>query len=130
MLGKPSRTPALTTDPIIFFTTSADSASLVVDTLCSGWHVSPTRQRVFRGVTQGVVAATVLTATGGAGLVLFTPCALDLTGRSSDFQAVLIGVAVWATTVVLADPLRRAGLRGPAEAFLRDRTYARGRRVE
>jgi len=53
---------------IIFFTTSADSASLVVDMLCSGWQVSPTRQRVFWGITQGVVAATVLTATGLGGL--------------------------------------------------------------
>ena len=53
---------------IIFFTTSADSASLVVDMLCSGWQVSPTRQRIFWGITQGVVAATVLTATGLGGL--------------------------------------------------------------
>ncbi|WP_082376071.1 BCCT family transporter [Nocardiopsis sp. NRRL B-16309] len=53
---------------IIFFTTSSDSASLVVDMLCSGSAVGPTRQRVFWGVTEGVVAATVLTATGKDGL--------------------------------------------------------------
>lgn len=53
---------------VIFFTTSSDSASLVVDMLCSGDAVSPTRQRVFWGVTEGVVAATVLTATGVGGL--------------------------------------------------------------
>ncbi|GAA1436603.1 BCCT family transporter [Nocardiopsis tropica] len=53
---------------VIFFTTSSDSASLVVDMLCSGDVVTPTRQRVFWGVTEGVVAATVLTATGVGGL--------------------------------------------------------------
>ncbi|RKS05099.1 choline/carnitine/betaine transport [Nocardiopsis sp. Huas11] len=53
---------------IIFFTTSSDSASLVVDMLCSGSVTGPTRQRVFWGVTEGVVAATVLTATGKTGL--------------------------------------------------------------
>ncbi|MFE1099826.1 BCCT family transporter [Nocardiopsis alba] len=53
---------------VIFFTTSSDSASLVVDMLCSGTAESPTRQRVFWGITQGVVAATVLTASGVGGL--------------------------------------------------------------
>ncbi|WP_433700136.1 BCCT family transporter [Nocardiopsis sp. CA-288880] len=53
---------------VIFFTTSSDSASLVVDMLCSGDAVTPTRQRVFWGVAEGVVAATVLTATGVGGL--------------------------------------------------------------
>ncbi|WP_051415740.1 BCCT family transporter [Nocardiopsis sp. CNT312] len=53
---------------VIFFTTSSDSASLVVDMLCSGSPASPTRQRVFWGVTEGVVAATVLTASGVGGL--------------------------------------------------------------
>ncbi|MGW5879137.1 BCCT family transporter [Nocardiopsis terrae] len=53
---------------VIFFTTSSDSASLVVDMLCSGTSESPTRQRVFWGITEGVVAATVLTASGEGGL--------------------------------------------------------------
>ncbi|WP_017571430.1 BCCT family transporter [Nocardiopsis halotolerans] len=53
---------------IIFFTTSSDSASLVVDMLCSGEAGNPTRQRVFWGITEGVVAATVLTASGTGGL--------------------------------------------------------------
>ena len=53
---------------VIFFTTSSDSASLVVDMLCSGTEESPTRQRVFWGITEGVVAATVLTASGVGGL--------------------------------------------------------------
>ncbi|WP_026124297.1 BCCT family transporter [Nocardiopsis baichengensis] len=54
---------------VIFFTTSSDSASLVVDMLCTGRaDQSPTRQRVFWGVTEGVVAATLLAATGKGGL--------------------------------------------------------------
>ncbi|GAB3463530.1 BCCT family transporter [Streptomonospora sediminis] len=53
----------------IFFTTSSDSASLVVDMLCSGREeAGPVRSRVFWGVTEGVVAATLLAATGQNGL--------------------------------------------------------------
>lgn len=54
---------------VLFFTTSADSASLVIDMLCSGDRVqTPVRQRVFWGVMQGLVAATLIVATGASGL--------------------------------------------------------------
>ncbi|GAA1911337.1 BCCT family transporter [Streptomyces sodiiphilus] len=55
---------------VIFFTTSSDSASLVIDNLCSGdrVHPTPTRQRVFWAVTEGVVAGTLIAATGKGGL--------------------------------------------------------------
>ncbi|MDV6011826.1 BCCT family transporter [Haloechinothrix sp. LS1_15] len=55
---------------VIFLTTSKDSASLVLDLLCSGRsdEVSPTRQRVFWGLIVGAVAATLLAATGADGL--------------------------------------------------------------
>ncbi|MDB1089170.1 BCCT family transporter [Streptomyces sp. ACA25] len=55
---------------VIFFTTSSDSASLVVDMLCSGQQEreAPTRQRVFWAITEGVVAGTLLAATGVGGL--------------------------------------------------------------
>ncbi len=50
---------------VIFFTTSSDSASLVVDMLTSGNTVHPpTRQRVFWAVLEGVIAATLIAATG------------------------------------------------------------------
>lgn len=54
----------------IFLTTSKDSASLVLDLLCSGnsEQQSPTRQRVFWGLIVGAVAATLLAATGEDGL--------------------------------------------------------------
>ncbi|WP_461030018.1 BCCT family transporter, partial [Streptomyces sparsus] len=55
---------------VIFFTTSSDSASLVVDLLTVGdeEQQSPTRQRVFWAVTEGVVAGTLIAATGAGGL--------------------------------------------------------------
>jgi choline/glycine/proline betaine transport protein len=51
---------------VIFFTTSSDSASLVIDMLTSS-DVStdpPTRQRVAWAITEGAVAATLLSAGG------------------------------------------------------------------
>ncbi|GAA4895396.1 BCCT family transporter [Streptomonospora salina] len=57
----------------IFFTTSSDSASLVIDMLCSGTEqAGPVRQRVFWAVTEGIVAATLLAATGQSGLDALT----------------------------------------------------------
>ncbi|WP_410479280.1 BCCT family transporter [Pseudonocardia sp. H11422] len=54
---------------VIFFTTSSDSASLVVDMLCSGTQENPpARQRLFWAVTEGVVAATLIAASGRAAL--------------------------------------------------------------
>jgi uncharacterized membrane protein YeiB len=57
-------------------------------------------------------------------MVLFAPYTLDLAPRLSGTAAVLVGAAVWLATVVLADLMRRAGARGPAERFLRWGTYA------
>jgi choline/glycine/proline betaine transport protein len=54
----------------IFFATSSDSASLVVDMLCTGeTDPGPTRQRVFWGVSEGAVAAMLIVLAGDAGLV-------------------------------------------------------------
>lgn len=64
-----------------------------------------------------------------AWLVLFMPYTLDL-ARMSDTAALLTGAGVWLATVVLADLMRRAGVRGPLESFLRNRTYAKVRRTE
>ena len=53
----------------IFFATSSDSASLVVDMLCTGHaEPGPVRQRVFWGVAEGLVAAMLIVLTGEAGL--------------------------------------------------------------
>lgn len=87
------------------------------------------------GERRGVVA-DALAATGQrsmtcyllqsvAWLVLFAPYLLDLAPGMSDATAVAIGAGVWLATVVLADLMRRAGWRGPAEAALRRLTYGR-----
>ncbi|MFD3687258.1 DUF418 domain-containing protein [Nocardiopsis sp. NPDC058631] len=56
-------------------------------------------------------------------MVLFMPYTLDLASRLSDIGSVLVGAAVWLTTVVIADAMRRTGTRGPAERLLRRGTY-------
>jgi uncharacterized membrane protein YeiB len=58
-----------------------------------------------------------------AWIVLFAPYMLDLAVRVSGTAAVAMGVGVWLATVVLADVLRRTGVRGPAESALRRLTY-------
>ena len=53
----------------IFFATSSDSASLVVDMLCTGdGDAGPVRQRVFWGVSEGVLAALLIVLAGETGL--------------------------------------------------------------
>ncbi len=56
---------------VIFFTTSVDSAGLVMDMMSNGYDdpaASPRRQRIFWTVAIGAVAATMLAATGEGGL--------------------------------------------------------------
>ena len=56
---------ACTVCVILFFVTSSDSASLVVDTIASGGHENPSvGQRIFWAVLEGVVAAVLLFAGG------------------------------------------------------------------
>lgn len=53
----------------LFFATSSDSASLVVDMLCSGTgEAGPVRQRVFWGLSEGALAASLIIIGGSAGL--------------------------------------------------------------
>ena len=50
---------------VVFFVTSSDSGSLVVDNLTSGGKLdSPVPQRVFWAITEGVVAAALLLGGG------------------------------------------------------------------
>lgn len=57
---------------VIFFTTSVDSAAMVVDMMASGRddsvEPSPAHQRIIWGVLMGAVAATLLAGTGEGGL--------------------------------------------------------------
>ena len=53
----------------LFFATSSDSASLVVDMLCTGSEEpGPVRQRVFWGAAEGLVAAMLIVLAGELGL--------------------------------------------------------------
>ena len=54
---------------VVFFTTSVDSAALVMDTIANGHEdPAPTRQRIFWAVCVAVVAGTLLAGTGPGGL--------------------------------------------------------------
>ena len=81
----------------LFFVTSSDSGSLVVDMLTSGGHPNPPRwQRVFWALMEGAVAAALLTA---GGLKALQSAAV---GTGLPFALVLI-----ATAVALSRALRR-----------------------
>lgn len=83
----------------VFFVTSSDSGSLVVDHLTSGGKLdSPTTQRVFWAVMEGVIAAVLLV---GGGLVTLQAASVS-TGLL--FSAVLL-VAVYALYVGLSQEL-------------------------
>jgi len=67
-LGLPSWTAVLSTVCIVlFFVTSSDSASLVIDTITSGGETeSPVGQRIYWALKEGLVASLLLLA-GGLG---------------------------------------------------------------
>ncbi|PIL21013.1 multidrug DMT transporter permease [Puniceibacterium antarcticum] len=53
----------------IFFATSSDSASLVIDMLCTGEaEPGPVQQRVFWGASEGLVAAMLIVLAGDTGI--------------------------------------------------------------
>ena len=53
----------------IFFVTSMDSCSLVLDDMCNGFEgFAPLHQRAFWAISIGLIAALLLTATGEGGL--------------------------------------------------------------
>ena len=53
----------------IFFATSSDSASLVIDMLCTGEEkAGPVPQRVFWGVSEGLVAIMLIVLAGDSGI--------------------------------------------------------------
>ncbi len=80
---------------IVFFVTSSDSGSFVVDMLASGGDPEPpVWSRIFWAVMEGVVAATLLIAgavTGGDGLSALQTMAILL---ALPFSLVMIGMMV------------------------------------
>jgi choline/glycine/proline betaine transport protein len=80
---------------VVFFVTSSDSGSFVVDMLASGGNPEPpVWSRIFWAVLEGVVAATLLIAgavTGGDGLGALQTMAILL---ALPFSLVMIGMMV------------------------------------
>ncbi|WP_233515147.1 DUF418 domain-containing protein [Marinitenerispora sediminis] len=60
-----------------------------------------------------------------AWMVLFTPYYLGVGEHVGVALSVAVAVAVWLTGIAVAEVLRRAGRRGPAEALLRRLAYGR-----
>jgi uncharacterized membrane protein YeiB len=58
--------------------------------------------------------------------LVFTPFLLDLSGTLTVAGTALLATAAWATTVVIADGMRRAGRRGPFEVLVRRVSYGPG----
>ncbi|MGW3353767.1 DUF418 domain-containing protein [Nonomuraea rubra] len=59
-------------------------------------------------------------------VALLSPYAGGLGGRLGSAATVALGLFTWAGTVLVAEVMRRAGARGPAEALLRRLVYPRG----
>ena len=76
----------------VFFVTSSDSASFVVDMLTSGGIPNPPIwQRVFWAVSEGTVAAVLLVASGKAGLSALQAAVVTV---GAPFAVVMIGMMV------------------------------------
>jgi len=79
----------------VFFVTSSDSASFVVDMLTSGGHPDPPRwQRVFWAVAEGATAATLLYAGGKNATAALKALQAGVITIGLPFCLVLIALAV------------------------------------
>ncbi|MER5425160.1 DUF418 domain-containing protein [Streptosporangium roseum] len=58
-------------------------------------------------------------------VTLLAPYAIGLGGQLGSAATVALAIGTWAATVVAAEFMRRAGVRGPAETLLRRLTYPR-----
>ena len=77
---------------LVFFVTSSDSGSLVIDSITSGGKTdAPVPQRVFWATTEGVIAAVLLGIGGGAALEALRAAAIT-TGLP--FTLILLAMCV------------------------------------
>jgi choline/glycine/proline betaine transport protein len=125
---------------VVFFVTSSDSGSFVVDMLTSGGDLDPAVQtRVFWAISEGAIAATLLLAVGETGLQ-----GLQAGAVAAGFPfAVILVFATWsllrglrkeidprpagrhlAPPVVLTDAVRREREARQRELDLRERELA------
>jgi betaine/carnitine transporter, BCCT family len=78
---------------IVFFVTSSDSGSLVIDTITSGGKVdAPAMQRVFWCVFEGIVAVVLLMSAGG---LKSLQSMVISTGLPFTVLLLLMCVAIW-----------------------------------
>src|SRR5690606_14572163 len=112
----------------LFFATSSDSASLVVDMLCAGTpDAGPTRQRVFWGVSEGALAASLIILGGVTGAK-----GLEALQQVITVIGLPIFVLVFLMMVAMIKSLsseRRAAIEAQFAGVLakRDRAESRGR---
>ncbi len=77
---------------LVFFVTSSDSGSLVIDTITAGGKsAAPVRQRVFWCIFEGVVAATLLLVGGASALTALQAMAVS---TGFPFTIVLLAMCV------------------------------------
>jgi len=77
---------------LVFFVTSSDSGSLVVDSITAGGKLdAPVPQRIFWAVTEGVVAGVLLFGGGGDALGALQAAAITV---GLPFSVVLIVMCV------------------------------------
>lgn len=60
-------------------------------------------------------------------VTVFTPFGLGLEDRTGLTGATAVAIATWVASVIIADLMRRAGYRGPAEILLRRLSYPKAR---
>jgi choline/glycine/proline betaine transport protein len=88
----------------IFFVTSSDSGSLVIDIITAGGNMNPpAAQRVFWAITEGVVAAALLT---GGGLLALQTAAIS-TGLPFALVLVVMCFGLYRSFRDEIPPLRR-----------------------
>ena len=98
---------------VVFFITSSDSGSFVVDMLASGGNPNPPRwSRVLFGVLEGSIAAVLLVA-GGGGL------------QALQTMAILVAVPFSLVMIVMMVATAKALLREHGDVVHRRRTEAR-----
>lgn len=91
----------------VFFVTSSDSASFVVDMLTSGGHPNPPIwQRVFWALAEGAVAAVLLVSSGRSGLKALQSGVICV---GVPFSAVLLLMCFSVGRALLQDVVRQEG---------------------
>lgn len=89
---------------VIFFVTSSDSASFVVDMITSGGHPNPPIwQRVFWAVAEGAVAAVLLISAGHSGLKGLQAGVISI---GAPFCVILL-LTCWSLAIALREEVRK-----------------------